>query len=128
MKAQLSIEFIILISILLIIFTVFLFSGTSTRSRLIGIKSRLEAKELSDSIAFEINTAVRAGNGYERRFYVKDSLFGVSDFSISVEGYYVFVDWDKSSVSSSVITDGIVGSMSKGWNMINNTNGVIHVK
>ena len=128
MKAQLSIEFIIFVSIMLIILTVFLFSGTSIRFRLFGIKSNVEAKEFSDNVAFEINTAVRAGNGYERRFYVEDSLFGTSDFSISVEGYSVFIDWGKNSVSSSIITDGIVGSISKGWNTINNTNGVVYVK
>ena len=126
MKGQISIEFMIFLSILLIIFIVFVSSGTSIRYKLIEIKSNVEAKELSDEIAFEINTAVRIGDGYERGFYVEDSLFW-GDFNISVGNYFVFIDWSEKSVGSSIITKDIVGSIVKGWNTINNTNGIIYV-
>lgn len=127
MKSQVSVEFIVLVSMLILIFIAFLLSSSSIKFRLIGIKSEIEAKELCDDIASEINHAVRAGNGYERRFYVKDSFYGVSNFNISIEGNSVFMDWDEKSVSSSIITNNVVGNVSKGWNKINNTNGVIYV-
>lgn len=127
MKAQVSIEFIVLVSVLLLIFIAFLLSSSSLKFRLIGIKSDTEAKELCDDIASEINHAVRAGNGYERRFHVEDSFYGVSNFDISIEGNSVFIDWNKKSVSSMIITNNVVGDVSKGWNKINNTNGVIYV-
>lgn len=127
MKAQVSIEFITYVILLLVVLSALLYSATSKQYELIGIKSNLEAKELCNDISFEINEAVRAGNGYERRFYVKESLFGISDFNISIENYFVSIDWNGRSSSCSIITNNIIGNIAKGWNSINNTNGVIYV-
>ena len=93
-----------------------------------GVKSSLEAQELCDKIAFEINAAIKAGNGYKRKFYVDETLFGASDFTVSIEEYSVFIDLDGKSVSSSIITKNITsGTIRKGWNIIENLNGGLHV-
>jgi hypothetical protein len=127
MKGQVSTEFMIFLSVLIVILSVFLWSNLSLQHRMIGVKSDIEAQELCDKIAFEINSAVRAGEGYKRRFYVDESFFGVSDFSINIEEYSVFVDFNGNSVSSSIITKNITNGMKKGWNTIENINGGIHV-
>ncbi len=128
MKGQVSTEFMIFLSILLVIVSVFLWSNLSLQHRMIGIKTDVDAEELSEKIAFEINAAVKAGNGYRRRFYVDEKLFGASDFDISVQDYSVFIDWDGNSVSSSIITKNITsGKIKKGWNIIRNIEGEIHV-
>ena len=94
----------------------------------IGIKSDTEAKKLCDRISFEINSASRAGDGYKRNFYVDENLYGISDFTISVSEYSVFVDWDEKSVSSSIIVKNITGNIVPGqWNLIENKDGIIHV-
>ncbi|RLG57038.1 MAG: hypothetical protein DRN95_06015, partial [Candidatus Hydrothermarchaeota archaeon] len=87
MRAQSSVEFLFFIGIATIIFAIFMWSNISLQNDFIGIKRNAEAKKLCDRIAFEINSAVRMGNGYKRKFYVDENLFGVSDFNISVVDY-----------------------------------------
>ena len=127
MKGQISIEFMIFVTILTVIVTAFLWNNLSLQNRIVGIKTNVEAQKLSDSIAFEINAAVKAGDGYERNFYVENNFFGVSNFDISIAEYSVFIDWSDRSVSSRIITRNITGKVSKGWNKIKNINGEIIV-
>jgi hypothetical protein len=109
MKGQAGVEFMILISIMLIIVLIFVWNGLSTQQRVFDVKTDVEAQQLCDNIAFEINSAVKAGDGYKRNFYVKNDFFGVSNFTISVSEYSVFIDWYHNSVSSSIITKNIHG-------------------
>jgi len=128
MIGQVSTEFMIFVSILVVMMTIFLWSNTSMSYQAIGIKSDTEAKKLCDRISFEINSASRAGNGYKRSFYVDENLYGISDFTISVSEYSVFVDWNGKSVSSSIIVKNITGNIVPGqWNLIENKDGIIHV-
>jgi len=127
MKGQVSTEFMIFMSILGVMMIVFLFSNTSLSYRAIGIKSNTEAKKLCDRIAFEINSASRAGDGYERAFYVDENLYGIGNFTISVDNYYVTIDWYANSVSSSIIVKNITGTVHTGFNVIENTEGIIYV-
>jgi hypothetical protein len=127
MRGQISVEFMTLVSILIVIFTVFLWSANSWDYKIIGIKTNAEAKKLSDIIAFEINSAARAGDGYKRSFYLDEHPYGISDYDISVEGYSVFIDWDDKSISSNIITKNITGNVIKGWNLIENKDGMVYV-
>jgi hypothetical protein len=58
---------------------------------------------------------------------VEENFFGVSDFDVFVTNYVVTVDWGEGAVSSKIITENITGSVNKGWNLIRNVNGEIHV-
>jgi len=127
MIGQVSTEFMIFVSILVVMMTIFLWSNTSMSYQAIGIKSDTEAKKLCDRISFEINSASRAGDGYKRNFYVDENLYGISDFTISVSEYSVFVDWNEKSVSSSIIVKNITGTIHTGWNLIENKDGIIYV-
>jgi len=128
MRGQVTIEFMIFVAILIIILSILLWSDISIRYRMMDVKSNLEAQKLCDNIAFEINSAIRAGNGYRRRFYVDETVYGITDFVISVQDYSVFIDWDGKSVTSSITTKNITsGTIKKGWNIIENKNGELHV-
>ena len=106
----------------------FLWSNLSLQNRLIGIKSNVEAQELCNKLAFEVNAAVKAGNGYERSFLVEDSIYGYPNFTISVANYSVFIDWGDKSVVSNIVIRDINGTIEKGsWNVIKNINGGINV-
>ena len=105
----------------------FLWNNLSLDYKMIDIKSNIEAKKFCDEIGFEINAAVKAGDGYERDFYVKNNFFGASDFDNYVRNYSVSINWDKKSVSCRIITENITGTISKGWNQIKNVNGEIIV-
>jgi len=127
MKAQVSVEFITLISILLLLLILFVWNSFSLRMEMITLSSDTEAKKLSDRIAFEINTALKAGNGYSREFYVEKSFAGISDFDILVSTYSISIKWSQGSVSSQMLTENIIGNVKKGRNFIENKNGEIHV-
>jgi hypothetical protein len=128
MKSQAGVEFLILMSIMLTIVLVVVWSGLSLRQKVFWSKTVTEAQELCDYIAFEINSAVKAGDGYKRNFYVENEFFGVTDFTITVSEYSVFIDWDGKSVSSSIVTRNITGSIEKGKTYtIENKNGEIIV-
>ena len=127
MKGQASLEFLIFASILILMLSVYFWSSSSFQQRVNRIKSIEEAQRLCDKIAFEINLAVRAGDGYRRKFYVDENLYGIGDFDIRVANNTVFLDWNEGSVSSSIITKNIVGTIEKGDNLIENRGGTIYV-
>ncbi|MCX6821399.1 MAG: hypothetical protein NTW30_01340 [Candidatus Aenigmarchaeota archaeon] len=114
MKGQAGVEFMVLVAIMLTIVLIFVWNGLSTRQRVFDVKTNVEAQQLCDNIAFEINSAVKAGDGYKRNFYVKNEFFGVSNFTISVSEYSVFIDWSHNSVSSPIITKNITGAIERG--------------
>ena len=127
MKAQASVEFMILISVLIIIFILYTQNSFSLQKDMTTIKASQEARDLSDKIAFEINTAVKSGDGYKRNFYVDRSFAGIVDFDILVENYEVKIIWYQDSVTSQMVTKNTTGAVDKGWNLIENIDGVIHV-
>ncbi len=128
MKAQTGIEFMMLIGVMLTIVLIFVWTGLNTRQEVFNNKVRVEAQKSSDYIAFEINSAVKAGDGYQRKFSVDDQIFGVSDFTISVDEYSVFIDWSGKSVSSPIITENITGTIERGNSyIIKNIAGMINV-
>jgi hypothetical protein len=129
MRGQSAIEFMIYVCILTLILAIFLWSDKSLENRMIGIKTVTEAKKFCNNIAFEINNAVRTGNGYSRKFYVQDNFYGISNFVISVGNYSVYLDWKDHSISSSIITKNITNtnSISPGFNLVENKDGNIYV-
>jgi hypothetical protein len=129
MRGQAAIEFMIYVSIMALILAIFLWSDTSLQNRMIGIKTVTEAKNFCDNIAFEINNAVRTGDGYRRKFYVQDSFYGVSTFTISVGNYSVYLDWKNNSASSSIIIKNLTNTntITPGFNLIENRDGEVYV-
>lgn len=127
MKLQVSVEFMILVSLLLLVFIAVIGGNSYLQKNMMSIKSDTEAKKLSDKIAFEINTAVKTGDGYEKRFYIEESFAGIYYFDIEIENYSVNIRWDDKVTSSPIIVKNITGSVTKGWNLIKNTDGVINV-
>lgn len=127
MIAQVTIEFMVIVSILLFLLLLFVWNSFSLQKEMIALRSYTEARKLSDRIAFEINTALKTGNGYSRNFYVEDSFAGISDFDILVDNYSVLIKWSQGLVSSQILTENITGSVKKGWNFIQNKNGAIYV-
>jgi uncharacterized membrane protein YhhN len=129
MKGQSAIEFMIYVCVVTLILAILLWSNNSMEKRMIGIKTVAEAEKLCNNIAFEINSAVRSGDGYSRKFYVDDSLYGISNFLITVGNYSVYIDWDNNFVRSNIIIKNLTNTntISPGFNFIQNKNGEIDV-
>ncbi len=129
MKGQAAIEFLVYVGIVALIMAAILWNSLSLQNQSMYTKIEVEAKKLCDTIAFEINSAVRSGDGYNRKFLVPKSFAGITDFTITVNEYSVFLDWGDKSVSSSIITRNITNTdvIDKGFNFIENRGGNIYV-
>jgi len=129
MKGQSAFEFLVYVGIVMLIMAYFLWNSLSLQSQSMHTKIDNEARNLCDTVAFEINSAVRLGDGYSRKFLVPDSFAGITDFTTTVDGYSVFVDWGGKSLSCSIITKNVTNTdtINKGYNFIENRNGDIYV-
>jgi len=129
MKGQAAIEFLLYVGIVALVMAAFLWRSISLQKQSMYIKIDAEAKKLCDNMAFEINSAARSGNGYNRKFLVSNDFAGITDFTINITDYSVFVVWGDKSVSSSIITKNITNTdtINKGLNFIENEDGDIYV-
>ncbi len=127
MKAQVGIEFLIYVSMLLMLITIYLYSSYSKQAELIQLKIDNDLKDIASSAAFEINSAVRAGDGYERRFNMKDYYSNIKTFNITIIGNTVEVNFGNKYYYTSLVTKNIVGNFTTEWNFIRNIGGVIYV-
>lgn len=127
MKSQVSIEFLVYFSLLVLIGLFFAFNYLSRGEELSNLKMESEASNLLQSLKFEIDSAVISGDGYERRFYVPESISGYTNFSIQIANYTLFLDWEGHSKSEDILVGEINGTILKGWNNIRNSKGVIYV-
>ena len=127
MKSQVSIEFLVYFTLVLLIGSFFFLNYSSNREKIEEIRSENNAEKFLGKVVFEINSAVVAGDGYERKFFLEEKIGGFSTYSVTVANYSVFLDWDGRSKSSKIIISSINGTFNKKWNLIRNADGVINV-
>jgi hypothetical protein len=128
-KAEISVEFVVFIGILLIFF-VFFFG-------IIGVKTRdinestvfTNAQSIADKIADEINIATRF-EGYYREFYIPEKLISGDNYSVTIhEGFrLVEIRWNGKNAMSNLVTENIDGEINLGNNKIRNEGGVIIIE
>jgi len=128
MLAQVSVEFIVFLSFLLILVFLIVYQNTQTFAYLEEYKTYQEAQKTADSIASEINLALKTGNGYTRKFYVNENIYGIGNFTIEVDNYEVKLKWDKGEVISTILTKNITGEVKVGENVIRNVDGKIYIQ
>ncbi|MCX8178825.1 MAG: hypothetical protein N3D75_03280 [Candidatus Aenigmarchaeota archaeon] len=126
MKAQAGIEFITLVSILLVLLSIFLYSSYSKQAEMLSIRIENDLKDLIKSAAFEINAAVRAGDGYERtfNFNVYTNLKG---YNITIIKNTIFLEYGSWNLQHNIVTDAVIGNFTDGYNTIKNVGGIVYV-
>lgn len=129
MKGQAALEFLVYVSIVALIMIIFLWNSISLQNQSIHTKIDSDAKKICDTVAYEINSAARSGDGYNRKFFIPKSFSGINNFTIEVVDYSVFIDWESKSVICNIITKNVTNttSINKGFNFIENKNGNIYV-
>ncbi len=127
-KSQASIEFMSFVAILLVMLLIVASNSSSFTANMINSRVYTEGKKMSDTIAFEINTAVKAGDGYRRSFFVGNDIFGITNFVVATGSYTVVVDWKSGFASTPIVISGLQGNITKNsWNTISNSGGIIYV-
>ncbi|MCX8190024.1 MAG: hypothetical protein N3F05_02230 [Candidatus Diapherotrites archaeon] len=103
LKAQASVEFMVLLSFLLVIFVFSISIATGQHEVFLSSKKTSEAKLLARTLASEINAVFLAGNGAEKSLFLRN--FG--DYNVAFGKHRVFVEWGGSYVSEFIIANDV---------------------
>lgn len=128
-KAEISIEFVIFIGILLVFF-IFFFGIIGFKTADINESSLYtNAQNIANKIANEINIAAGM-EGYYREFSIPEKLVSGDNYSVNINVDYRFVQllWNGKNVVSNLMTDQISGNITPGTNRIKNEGGVVIIE
>ena len=122
-KAQVSMEVLILMSFLFLVFIIFLGFMNSKLSAEHSEKESLFLKDISNQIQSEIRLAYNAKEGYLRNFTLPEKLENKIDYDIEISGNSLLT---KTSKHQYVMTiPDITGAVIKGNNQIKKINKTI---
>ena len=134
-KAQISVDFIIVLSVALLVFLVLFNIISNRRDDMNSASTLLAAKEVADKLAIEVNTIHLAGDGAFKTVTLPETLRDNSDYNITIYPKYhvIEVNWNylgnMKKYSSAIVTGNVNGSISSinGFVNLTNDNGVIMV-
>jgi hypothetical protein len=128
-KSEASIEFIVLIGIL-ILFFVFFVGITGVNNRDIRESTVFtNARSILDIVINEINTASRI-EGYYREFHIPEKLSNGETYTLTIytDLRMVKIEWsDNKNLISNIVTENIIGSVNPGTNIIKNEKGIVKI-
>jgi uncharacterized protein (UPF0333 family) len=127
MRGQISLEFMIFISILLLITAVASFVAVTSYNSAFDENVDRDARTVVGTLATEINIAAEIGDGYSRNFSMPGTLYGYVNYNISVYGQRAYIDWMNNRYSLPLLSYNVSGLVKKGGNMVRNINGVINI-
>ncbi len=119
-NAQLSLEFMYAVMILLFLALVFVFASGSKLSDFKREKDAFLMKDVALTVRNEINVAYAMEPGYVRTFELPETLEG-SGYSITMDGGFIDVSMGGQQIV--VAAQPVNGSLVKGSNLIRRVNG-----
>ena len=124
LKGQAGMEFMLLTGIVLLMFTVMLGVVADKTSEINRNKNIIAAEDYVTTVQKEINLAARVLDGYSREFYIPQRI-NKQEYNISIIGDEVVINTARQDFWRTV--PPVVGNITKGFNTINKTNGVIYL-
>jgi len=123
-KSQSSIEFVIILGVVLFFFMSFLIFVSMNMNSTTKEKRDAAMNEICHSISDEINLASASASGYERNFQIPADILGLQ-YNLTLDNNTLFLisEDGKHAVAYSVKT--VQGTLNKGSNIIENRNGTI---
>ena len=94
-KAQISTEFIIIASVVLVVFLVIFTIIDKRNDEFFASRTKIYVKELCDKVATEINAIFLAGNGATKRIILPETLKDDTDYLVNVypTSHLVEIQW-----------------------------------
>lgn len=126
MKSQVSVEFLLLVSILIAFTGIIILINSNFQRSVKEEEIEKAALQTCEKISFEINNAVRFGDGYKRKFYLNEKIAGL-DYSVSLQNYTILIEFDEKRMECKTLAKEINGDMKKGWNLVQNLKGEIYI-
>lgn len=124
LKAQSSMEFLMLIGILLLVFIMFYVVMFERVQELNDKKAIILGEDIATKVQKEILLAAKVSEGYQREFTLPQKIEGMN-YSILIRGREVTVKTPKTEVVK--IIPVVIGNITKEINTINKTNGIIYL-
>ncbi|MDY6774426.1 MAG: hypothetical protein SVS85_04460 [Candidatus Nanohaloarchaea archaeon] len=121
-RGQSSLEFIIMLSLVMLIFSAFVSVFVNKRVSAVEKERKLVATTVADKVGFELDRALVEGEGYSRRIELRGDIRG-EEYNITVGNGTVIVSYGINSVRGYTAVDSISGSLEPGLNEIRNTGG-----
>lgn len=123
-KGQLTVQFLILVGVMFIVFIVFIAGLGSKYKEIEDSEESVIVKDIGLKIKKEIDLVPSLSDGYERNFEVPLYIKG-KNYSIFTGSGYLSVYTADHEFTARI--PNIVGSVSKGENVIRKIDGVIYV-
>jgi len=127
-KSQGSVEFMILVGIVLFFFVTFFLSIQESMSYKIEQKKMIVVKNIALSVQDEFNLALKSSDGYERTFEIPSDING-QDYIIGIQEDTVYVKTldEKTVIYLPVANVTMINDINKGSNKITKQGGIINV-
>ncbi len=123
-RAQIAIEFILLVSVTFIMLLIFLKAVGDQADELNEKKEFILVKDLAYKIQYEINMATQVKSGYNRTFFIPEKLDN-KDYTITKTENKITISLKNSEFTITI--PEINGNIKNGSNTIINIGGVIYL-
>ncbi|MFA5174471.1 MAG: hypothetical protein WC438_04795 [Candidatus Pacearchaeota archaeon] len=123
-KAQSSIEFMILVGVVIFFLVVFLGAIQGSMSDKLKEKQSIMVQDLASSVQDEINLASKSSDGYYRNFNIPEKING-RDYSIEILEEMVYVKTNDNKNALALPLASVTGNVVKGENIITKQNGEV---
>lgn len=129
-KAQTALEFLIMISLALVVFTTFYAVFSHKEMRALKRENSLRGESIADKVAYELNLALVQEDGFSSEFQIPSQLAGKT-YNLSINqtdaGSIIFLGWGDQFVTTTTAAPQVEGQVKPGTNRIENQEGVLHV-
>lgn len=90
-------------------------------------RKRAEANRISSDIVDAINTAVIEGDGFSITFTTPPDILG-TNYTLNIDDGALLVEWSNHTLSKTILTKNVYGTLKKGTNTVRNENGQIFIE
>ena len=123
--SQLSMNFIILLGILLVTFFVFSLIYVEQMNKLSKKQEYMLIEDMANSLRKELLIAVDTTDGYHREFYIKSTLDGIN-YGLAINGTFLYLNTSREDILLKI--PDVIGTFKDGLNRIEKKNGQIYLK
>ena len=130
-SAQSAVEFMIMITMALLVFTTFFTIFSERKVQAFEKQTRLRAKAVADRVSYELDLSLVQGSGFEKTFRLPQTIAGQNYSIVTNETDYgtkIFLEWEKTFVSSRSAAPEVEGRLEPGENHIKNNRSVLYVR
>lgn len=125
-KAQVGIEFIIIIGALLFFISLFLLVIQENMKDKIYQRENTIVKEIALTVQNEINLALQSGDGYFREFTLPQKA-GNLDYEINIDSGIVYIKTTNNRHALTIPIANVIGNINVTNNIIEKINGIIYL-